>query len=296
MRFLVAVGVMLGFAAGVRADTDVRSILDNATQHEGDKKVLEESLGKLDQWLVKHSEDPDGHYARGWVLAHLGRPAEAITAYKRALVLHPRFGDAAYNAGVVYGGQKKDREAIVYFDKAFAIEPTNVDAAYNAGQSYYNIKDYGHAAARWAAAQKLAPDDFAVAKKLVQAYHALGKEGEAAKARDKVLALYKEGKGGKAKDFVFDQFDVGKRHVYAAETFDTSGDLAYVYRFDVTLDGNRLGSVNLETSAVIREAGLPYLLAMDKDGTHAQLGKSFKAMPAYKDLKPMVIEVIKAKF
>lgn len=296
MRFLVAIAVMLALASGARADTGVKAILDNATQHEGDKKVLEESLAKLDQWLVKHSEDPDGHYARGWVLAHIGRPDEAVAAYKRALVLHPKFADAAYNAGVVYGGQKKDREAIVYFDKAFAIDPTLVDAAYNAGQSYYNIKDFAHAAARWSAAQKLAPDDFAVAKKLVQAYHALGKGAEAARAREKVLALYKEGKAGKAKDFVFDQFDVGRRRVYAAETFDISGDLAYVYRFDVLLDGNRLGSVNLETSAVVREAGLPYLLAMDKGGTHAQLGKSFKTLPAYKDLKPLVVETIKTKF
>ena len=296
MRFLVAVVVMLAFASGVRADTDVKAILDNAIQHEHDKKVLEESLASLDQWLVKHSEDPDGHYARGWVLAHIGRPADAVVAYKRALVLHPKFADAAYNAGVVFGGQKKDREAIVYFDKAFAIDPSLVDAAYNAGQSYYNIKDFAHAAARWSAAQKLAPDDFAVAKKLVQAYRALGKDADAARAREKVLALYKEGKAGSAKDFVFDQFDVGSRHVYAAETFDTSGDLAYVYRFDVMLDGNRLGSVNLETSAVIREAGVPYLLAMDKGGTHSQLGKSFKTLPAYKELRPLVVATIKAKF
>lgn len=296
MRILVVVAVVLALASGAHADTDVRAILDNAIQHERDKRVLEESLASLDQWLVKHSEDPDAHYARGWVLSHLGRTADAITAYNRALTLHPRFADAAYNAGVVYGGLKKDKEAIVYFDKALAIDPTLVDAAYNAGQSYYNLKDFAHALARWSAAQKLAPDDFAIARKLVQAYHALGKDAEAVKARDKVFALYKEGKAGTAKDFVFDQFDVGKRHVYAKETFDTSGDLAYVYRFDVTLDDKRLGSVNLETSAVIREQGVPYLLGMDKGDTHSELGRMFKTLPAYKELKPLVIEAIKTRF
>src|SRR5262249_17016580 len=229
-------------------------------------------------------EDPDAHYARGWVLSHIGRSADAIKAYDRALALHPKFADAAYNAGVVYGGLKKDKQAIVYFDKAFAIDPSLVDAAYNAGQSYYNVKDFAHAAARWSAAQKLAPDDFAIAKKLVQAYHALGKDTDAAKARDRVFELHKQGKAGGAKDFVFDQLDVADRHVYAVETFDTSGDLAYVYRFDVVKNGKTLGSVNLETSAVIREQGMPYLLGMDKGNTHSQLDKMWKTLPTYKEL------------
>jgi tetratricopeptide (TPR) repeat protein len=230
------------------------------------------------------------------VLSRLERPADAVAEYDQALALDPKFSDAAYNAGVVLGGLKKEKEAVVYFDKALAIDPKFVDAAYNAGQGYYNLKDFAHAAERWRTAEKAAPDDFAVARKLVQVYHALHKDAEAAKARDKVFALYKAGKAGGAKDFVFDQFDVGSHHVYAAETFDTSGDLAYVYRFDVADNDKRLGNVNLETSAGIREQGMPYLLGMDKAGTHSQLGKVFKTLPSYKELKPLVVDAIKAKF
>ena len=168
--------------------------------------------------------------------------------------------------------------------------------ALNAGQIHYNHKDFKRALERWLAAQKLAPDDFQIAKKLVQAHNGAGNDAEAAKARDLVFALWKAGKAGKPRDFVFDQFDVGKYHVYAFETFDTSGDVAYVYRFDVTISDKPIGNVNLKTSEVIREAGKPYLLGMDKGGTHSQLGKIWTKLPTYKEVKPLVIDAIKAKF
>ncbi|MEZ4364012.1 MAG: hypothetical protein R3B48_27815 [Kofleriaceae bacterium] len=38
----------------------------------------------------------------------------------------------------------------------------------------------------------------------------------------------------KMKSFVFDQFIVGKRHIFVYEAFDTSGDLAYVYEFETS--------------------------------------------------------------
>jgi tetratricopeptide (TPR) repeat protein len=296
MRCLVAVGVMLAMTSSVHAESEVRTILDRAIKNERDRKVLDESLAAIDQLLAKNTKDPEAHYARGWVLSRLERPAEAVAEYDQALAIDPKFADAAYNAGVVLGGLKREKEAVAYFDKALAIDPKFADAAYNAGQGYYNLKDFARAAERWIAAEKQAPEDFAVAKKLVQAYHALHKDAEAARARDKVFALHKAGKAGRAKDFVFDQFDVGNHHIYASETFDTSGDLAYVYRFDVADNDRGIGSVNLETSAVIREQGLPYLLGMDKGGTHSQLGKTFRTLPTYKALKPLVIDAIKAKF
>ena len=296
MRFLAAVGVILAMTSSAHAGSEARAILDKAIQAERDKQVLDDSLAALDRLLAKNPRDPEGHYARGWVLSRLARPADAVAAYDQALALDPKLADAAYNAGVVLGGMKQAKAAVGYFDKALAIDPKFVDAAYNAGQGYYNLKDFAHAAERWTAAERNAPDDFAIAKKLVQAYHALGKDAEAAKARDKVLALHKAGKAGKVKDFVFDQFDVGRHHVYASETFDTSGDLAYVYRFDVEDGGKLVGSINLETSAVLREQGMPYLLGMDKGGTHAQLGKLFKTLPSYKELRPLVVDAVKAKF
>ena len=286
--------LVLAMTTTASAESEALPILKNAIAHEKDTKVLQDSLTAVDAVIAKNAKDPDAHYARGWLLSRLGKPDDAVTAYDHALQLDPKLADAAYNAGVVLGSLHKEKDAIAHFDKALAIDPKHVDAAYNAGQGYYNTKDFHHAAERWATAAKLAPDDFQIAKKVVQAEHAVGNDG--ASARDRVFALWKAGKAGGAKDFVFDQCDVGAHHIYASESFDTGGDLAYVDRFDVTDSDKKLGSVNLETSAVIREQGIPYLLGMDKGGTHSQLGKSWKKLPSYKELKPLVVDAIKAKW
>jgi len=169
-----------------RAESEAIAILKNAIAHEKDPQVLADSLAGVDKVIAKNAKDPDAHYARGWVLSRLARRDEAVVEYDKALALDPKLADAAYNAGVVLTDLKKEKEAIAHFDKAFAIDPKHVDAAYNAGQGYYNVKDFRHAAERWTAAQKLAPDDFQIAKKLVQVHHALGKDADAAKARDAV--------------------------------------------------------------------------------------------------------------
>ncbi|HEV7558360.1 MAG TPA: tetratricopeptide repeat protein [Kofleriaceae bacterium] len=286
--------LVLAMTTTASAESDALPILKNAIAHDKDPKILQDALTAVDAVIVKNAKDPDAHYARGWLLSRLGKPDDAVTAYDHALQLDPKLADAAYNAGVVLGSLHKDKEATAHFDKALAIDPKHVDAAYNAGQGYYNAKDFHHAAERWATAAKLAPDDFQIAKKVVQVEHAVGNDATA--AREHVFALWKAGKAGSAKDYVFDQFDVGARHIFASESFETGGDLAYVYRFDVGDGDRKLGSVNLETSAVIREQGIPYLLGMDKGGTHSQLGKMFKHLPSYKELKPLVIDAIKAKF
>jgi tetratricopeptide (TPR) repeat protein len=234
------------------------------------------------------------------VLSRLGKPDDAVAAYDKAFALDKRLADAAYNAGVVLAHAGKQKEAVVRFDKALVADPKHVDAAYNAGQGYYDLKQFAKAAERWTAAQKITPDDFNTAKKLLQAYMALGKAAEAAKARDKVFALKKAATDPglvKMKSFVFDQFDVGKHHIFVYEAFDTSGDLAYVYQFQVTEQDKPIGSVNLETSAVIREQGVPFILGMDKGDKHTTFGdKVWKTLPAYKDVKAIAIEKIKASF
>ena len=303
MRPLLVLAAMLLFSAPVSAedkDSEGIAILRVAMEHEKDPAALAESLTKLDDLVKKQPKQADAHYARGWVLSRIGKPEDAVAAYDKAFALDKRLADAAYNAGVVLARAGKQKEAVARFDKALTADPKHVDAAYNAGQGYYDLKQFGKAAERWTAAQKITPDDFNTAKKLLQAYVALGKTAEAAKARDKVFALKKAASDPrlvKMKSFVFDQFDVGKFHIFVYEAFDTSGDLAYVYQFQVTEQDKPIGSVNLETSAVIREQGVPFLLGMDEGDKHTTFSdKAWKTLPAYKDIKAIAIEKIKASF
>jgi len=300
---LAALVAALLLSGSVQAapDSEGVAILRVAMEKEKEPGALAQALAELDALVARQPKQADAHYARGWVLSRLGRADAAVAAYDRALELDKQLADAAYNAGVVLARAGKAKEAAVRFDRALAVDPKHVDAAYNAGQSYYDQKQFEKAAARWTEAAKLAPDDFNAAKKLVQAYMALGKEAEAMKARDKVFALRKAAKDpqvAKLKSYVLDQFAVGKYHVYAYEAFDPlAGDLAYVYQFQVTEKDRPLGSVNLETSAVIREQGTPYILGMDKDGKHQSFPeKTWKTLPAYKVVRTEAIAKIKASF
>lgn len=302
MRQTLVILALLVFVAPARAEPDSEgiAILKVAMSNEKDPAALAKALSELDAVVKAKPKQADAHYARGWVLSRLGKPDLAVAAYDKAFAVDKRLADAAYNAGVVLAGAGKQKDAVVRFDRALAADPKHVDAAYNAGQGYYDLKQFAKAAERWTTAQKLAPDDFNSAKKLVQAYTALGKTAEAAVARDRVFALKKAAKDPglvKMKSYVFDQFDVGKFHIYVYEAFETSGDLAYVYQFQVTDKDRPIGSVNLETSAAIREQGVPFLLGMDQGDKHTTFSdRAWKTLPAYKDLKPIAIAKIKASF
>jgi tetratricopeptide (TPR) repeat protein len=296
----VAAALVLSLPVHAEPDGEAIAILKVAMAKEKDPAALDRALADLEALLAKKPKDADAHYARGWVLSRLGRSEPAVAAYDKAFELDGKLADAAYNAGVVLSRAGKGKDAVVRFDRALAADPKHVDAAYNAGQSYYDAKQFAKAAERWVTASQLAPDDFNAAKKVVQAYMALGKDTDAAKAREKVLALRKAAKDpqvARLKSWVFDQFDVGKLHVYVYEAFDTSGDLAYVWQFQVTEQDRPLGSVNLETSAVNREQGVPYILGMDKGGTHSSFAdKMWKTMPAYRTVKAEAIKKIQASF
>lgn len=301
-RFVVL--LLLALASSATADTkksEALVILERAIENQNNAKILEQVLSELDALVTKNAKDPDAHYARGWVLSRTGKNNnQAVAAYDKAFELDPRLADAAYNAGVVLGRNGDAKDAIVRFERALKVNPKHVDAAYNAGQSYYDLGDFANAAARWETAAKLQPDDFQIAKKLVQAYVALGKADKVKKARDTVFKMWKSGKDpetGKLKSYVYDQFVSGKYHVYVHEAFDTSGDLAYVYQAKIALKDKVVGSVNLETSAVLREKGVPFILGIDKAGEHTTVAEhAWKKLPDYGVFKELVGKMIAAKF
>jgi tetratricopeptide (TPR) repeat protein len=296
---IVIAALLFCAPANAANDSEGIEILRVVMAKEKEPGALDKGLADLDALVGRQPGQAAAHYARGWVLSRLGRADAAVAAYDKAFELDKRLADAPYNAGVVLARAGKQKDAAVYFDRALGADPTHVDAAYNAGQSYYDTKQFATAADRWTTAFQLAPDDFNAAKKIVQAYMALGNDVEAMKAREKVFALKTAAKDpqlAKMKSYVFDQFDVGKYHIYVYEAFDTSGDLAYVYQFQVTERDRPLGSVNLETSAVIRELGQPYVLGMDKGGRHTSFSETWKKLPAYKLVKDEAVKKIQANF
>jgi tetratricopeptide (TPR) repeat protein len=61
---------------------------------------------------------PKAWYNKGVALAELGRPAEALTCYDRALQINPRYRNAWYNKGVALRKTGRIQEALACFEQA----------------------------------------------------------------------------------------------------------------------------------------------------------------------------------
>lgn len=279
----------------------VRLVFEEANKAGADQVAQAKLLVRIELEIKANPKRPEAHFVRGFILSRMTKLPEALAAYDEATRLDPKFAEAYYNAGVILGDMKRHKEAIARFEQALSYDPKHIDAAYNAAQSAYMLKDFNKALTLWQAAEKLAPDDFDIVKKVLQAMNALGMEREAVAQRDKLLLLWKNSKNAAVrnqKEFVFDQFDVGKWHIYAAETFNPSGILYYVYTFKVAgADDKIVGTVNLESSAYGRETGVPFIVGMTLPGKHVTTGTMYKALPNYSsELKPVVIKLVQENF
>jgi tetratricopeptide (TPR) repeat protein len=275
-------------------------ILEEAEKNAKDQALLGAFLAEIDREIAAAPRLAVNHYVRGWLLSHLGRLEESVAAYDRTVEIDSTFADAYYNAGVVLADLGRVEDALNRWYAANEADPRHVDAYYNAGQLHYNRKEFSKALDRWSKARAQAPDDFDIAKKVLQAHNALGDRAAAAKARETVFQLWRTSGDPRVRrltEYVFDQFDVERTHVYAYETFDPKGDLYYVYTFRVAGSNGKLaGSVQLESSAIIREMGTPYILGITTGSRHETLPQSFKALPAYDTLKPIVTKIIEERF
>lgn len=275
-------------------------ILQRAEADPQNTTLLEQLLGEVDKEVAANPKLAVNHYVHGWLLSHLGRGAEAVTAYDRAAELEPGFADALYNCGVVLSDLGRSDEALAHWNAAAEADPKHIDAYYNAAQTYYNRHQYKDALERWQKALALDPGDFDVQKKVLQAFNGLHERAGATKAREALLALWRDSDDPRVKamtEFCFDQREVGKVHVYAYETLDPKGDLFYPYTFKLAGPDNRIfGSVRLESSAVIREAGTPYILGFSSGATHATTRTAYKTLPSYGALWPDVEKIIRKEF
>lgn len=237
-------------------------------------------------------KDPRFRVELGDILSFQKRSDEALASYFEACRLDPSNTRAHYQAGCLLVDAGKDDEALAHYGKAVEADPRCVDAWYNAAQLHYNHGRFDRALDAWAKAAELAPDDFQTQTKLVQALYALGRYADAEPFRKRVLELRPKDRA----EFCFDQFDLDGNRVFAYETFDTSGDFYYLFTFKVTdPKGKILKTVNLESSAVIREQGGMYILGADLPDGHETYSPGWAARPPYPELKALVLKAVRGE-
>jgi len=294
----VAISVFPAHASRVSPSQEEPAILilKEAEANKQDRKVLEGCLARIEAETKARPGFGLNHYVAGWILSHLGKLEEAVASYDRAFKNDPKLAAAAYNAGVILAGLGRDNDAVERWEAAIVSAPEDIDALYNLAQLHYNRKDFAAALQSWSKARELAPSDFEIAKKVLQATNALGQRAAAVKAREAVFDLWRtsdDPEVRKLTEYVFDQFDVGTLHIFAFETFEPKGDSYNVYAFKAAGPDNKtVGTVQLESSPSLRDAGTPYIIGVKAGGEHRTLGMAFKDLPSYDVLKPLVVKVI----
>lgn len=130
----------------------------------------EQMAGMVEALAEKLKSKPDD--AEGWAMlarsyATLGRHAESVPAYAKALALSPR--DAALMADYADALALQQERRLSgtpqqWIDKALALEPAQPKARLLAGTAAFDRKDYATAIRHWEQAAKSAPPDSALAQ------------------------------------------------------------------------------------------------------------------------------------
>ncbi len=270
-----------------------RGILERAIANQEKSAALQAALLKLDALAGHGTSDATIEYARGWVLSHLERPVDAVTAYRHAITLDPNLAVAHYNLGVLLTSNPTTKEeSLRYFETAARLDPANADASYNAGQANYDLERFGAALEQWRHTQQLTPDDFQVARKLVQTLNALGLWADAAVARDYALRLLREHRDPSAANtrrLCVDQLSLKMHRVYIYENVDAATpNLVYFCRI-ANARNDAIAQLEL-----ICDDEAHYELRVANDTSGKVPARAFAGLPSWSQLKPIVREMTEA--
>ncbi len=97
-----------------------------------------DALGRLADALVGYERAlalrpsyPDALYRRGAALFTLGQYQQAIACFDAVIAVAPRHTDALLHRGVAHAAMHRNEAALADFDAALAVQPDHIDALYN---------------------------------------------------------------------------------------------------------------------------------------------------------------------
>ena len=138
---------------------------------------------------VDPAEAADAHNLRGTALATAGRWAEAIEAYRAALLLRPQHVPAQYNLGnaLLAGGDAGGADAA--YAATLALAPGHIGCLNNRGNALRQLGRPAEAAASYRAALALRPELFGAHSNLASALLALHQPEAAVASLEAALRL-----------------------------------------------------------------------------------------------------------
>jgi tetratricopeptide (TPR) repeat protein len=223
-----------------------------------------------------------------------GNSDAATLALKKAIELDPKRAPALFALGTLAYDRGERAQAVLMWEKVLEVDPLHVDAHWNLGLHHQLRGDPKISLAHYLAAFAQKPPDVDGLKKVLQAYYRLADFDNAAAYRLKLLDLIAKSDDPKIramKEFCFDQFDAPQGRFFVYESLNKDASLFYWFTFRlVNEEGNVIKTINLESSKFLVETGVPFLLGQDEGRVHSNFGLSFKNLPAYPDLKKLVLE------
>ena len=133
---------------------DANHLLGIIALHRGDLAEAETLIRKA----LACQEDATFVGNLGSVLFESGRPAEAESAFRRALELAPNFIEAHNNLGNLYNGAGRFAEAEDSLRRALALNPDYVDSLFNLGNLFYATARLAEGEAAFRRVVALRPD------------------------------------------------------------------------------------------------------------------------------------------
>ncbi len=165
--------------SGDRSTDEMGSLsLQVRTRDERDRALLAEATAR--DLLAVAPDSPRDLNNLGNALADLGRPAEALPYYHRALALAPDLDDVRYNLGIALAALDRPAEAIAEFRHVLRLNPEHAAAHNNLGRSLLSLGRTDEAIAGFRRAAELQPSLAVAHFNLGNALLSLGQHAAAA--------------------------------------------------------------------------------------------------------------------
>lgn len=108
------------------------------------------ALALLEEKVVRDPGDANGWIELGNLNYDLGRPAEAIRAYEKALALQPQNPDVLTDMGTMYRALGYPEKAVELYRQAHRLDPNHFNSLYNEGVVLlHDLNDIDGAARAW---------------------------------------------------------------------------------------------------------------------------------------------------
>lgn len=168
---------------------DAESLLQKQQYPQAEEKLL--------ALVLKQSENPQAWFDLAFAQSHLGKTAEAITAYKKAAALDPKWFEAQQNLGLALAKSGDLAGAAAALKIAVTLKPTTggQQALAGAWLSLAQVTEESQPQEALAAYQKIVELDPANSEALLGAAHMTERSGNLVAAEQQYLKLAEAGSG-----------------------------------------------------------------------------------------------------